>query len=107
MKFPRSLAIDDARHCEYAHIVARTYRDGIAALTQLGPWERLYLDHDLGSVESQCSETGAELTGYHVLCFLEEHPEYLPKEVILLTSNAAGRLRMQQVLKKLYPDDGI
>ena len=93
---PRTLLIDDIREIK-ADKVARNYWEGIKALTE-EIWDLVLLDHDLGCFDLD----GYELTGYHVLCWLEMHPEFLPKKIILVTSNPVGRQRMQQVLRKLY-----
>ena len=99
----RILAIDDCRELSFAHVLCRTYNDGIAALKFLGPWDVLYLDHDLGALDRQYTDTGAEATGYKILCFLEENPQYLPKKIELVTSNPVGRIKMVDLIKKLYP----
>lgn len=98
------LAIDDVRELGYANVLARTYQDGINALKYLGPWDELYLDHDLGAIESQFTDSGIELTGYHICEFLEANPEYRPKEVFIVSSNPSGRQRMKVVLDKIYPN---
>lgn len=99
----RILAIDDCRELGSAHVLCRTYHDGTAALKFLGPWDELLLDHDLGRLERQETDSGEELTGYKVLCFLEENPQYLPGKITIVSSNPVGRLRMQELIKKLYP----
>jgi hypothetical protein len=71
----------------------------------MGPWDELWLDHDLCAVEKQTTETGRELTGYDILCFLEEFPQYLPKKIILVTDNSSGREKMMVVLAKLYRNE--
>jgi hypothetical protein len=63
----------------------------------MGPWDVLYLDHDISSYED-----GREYTGYDVMCFLEANPHLLPREIRLVTANPAGRVRMQAVIEKLY-----
>ena len=99
----RILAIDDRRECKGASTLARTYWDGIDALVTPGTWDELWLDHDLGDLEMQFTpDTKRELTGYDVLCFLEENPEYMPKKIVLITDNASGRQRMNQVLEVFY-----
>lgn len=75
--------------------VARTFEDGIKALTNEGPWDVLYLDHDLG-------EEAPNNTGYGVMCFLEANTEYLPGRIELVTSNPVGREKMRVVIEKLY-----
>lgn len=96
------LLIDDCRDetnvgCEL-DIIARNYWTGIEAL-KLRVWDILYLDHDLNSFDSSGS---VEYTGYSVMCFLEEHPIHLPKKIICVSSNPAGRARIEMVIKKLY-----
>ena len=103
----RYLAIDDIRECGYCNIVARTYHDGIAALTQLGPWDCLYLDHDLGAIHQQYDDNGNELNGYKVVCFLEENPQYQPPFVTIISSNPTGRLNIERALMAMgYEKDG-
>jgi len=89
------LLIDDQRNLGN-YVIARTYDSGIFLL-QLCKWDLLLLDHDLG-----CFKDGREYSGYDILCFLEEHPEHLPKEIKLVTSNGSVIKKMQQVINKLY-----
>lgn len=105
----RNLLIDDMRNPGEGIIptdcvVARDYWTGLGAIIHCGPWDTLYLDHDLG-----CFHEGKELTGYSILCELEmcyAHvwPELLPQQIILVTSNPVGRARMEQVIRKLYEE---
>lgn len=88
--------VDSAWTVRVTH-VARTFAEGINALKQ-GGIDILLLDHDLGCFD----DDGNELTGYKIMLFLEEHPEYLPKKIILVTSNPVGRAKMQTVIDKLY-----
>ena len=90
----RILCIDDRRSIINANYVARTYDDGIEQLTNYGPWDILFLDHDLG----------CKGTGYDILCYLENHKDLLPNKVELITMNPVGRENMVRVLRKLYPD---
>lgn len=90
----RHLLIDDLRNFNVDR-TARNYDEGIKAL-QEEKWDVLWLDHDLGDPYSK------EKTGYDILCWLEENPEYLPGRIELVTSNPAGRDRMNLVLNKLY-----
>jgi CheY-like chemotaxis protein len=71
--------------------VARTFEEGLELLQEEGRWDLLLLDHDLGGPK----------TGYDIMCFLEEKPFYCPKEIMLITYNPAGGLRMEQVVKKM------
>jgi hypothetical protein len=88
--------IDDMRNIE-ADRVARTQADGIKALETEGPWDVLYLDHDLGFTDD-----GAEMTGYNVMCWLEVNPQFKPGRIEIVSSNPVGRRRMQTVIDKLY-----
>lgn len=104
----KSLLIDDLRvpgdHGNKKNIpadavVARNYGDGIRLL-QEGHWDVLYLDHDLADFGGP---DGKEMTGYHILCWLEEFPQYLPKQdIIIVSDNSSGMIRMRMVIKKLY-----
>ena len=100
MNNERILAIDDCRECSYASIVARTYDEGIKALTLLGPWDILHLDHDLGTIRI-CKINGREATGYNVLVFLENNPEFIPKRITIITGNPAARPKMTALAKDL------
>jgi hypothetical protein len=78
-----------------ADVVARTYDEGIEALKSQGPFNILYLDHDLG-------DENPRHTGYGIMCFLEENQEYLPDQIVIVSSNPVGRRNMQVVIDKLY-----
>ena len=90
----RRLLIDDERNID-ADRVARDFDDGIIALKDEGPWDLLYLDHDFGDPDPAKN-------GYGILCWLEEHTEYLPGNIKLVTSNASVRAKMLMVIDKLY-----
>lgn len=92
----RRLVIDDFRTFPDA-FHARTYWEGILQLDEEGPWNTLYLDHDLGCFTTE----GKELTGYDVLTFLEKCPEFIPDEIILVTANPVAKNRMLQALQKM------
>lgn len=93
----RTLLIDDVRTLN-ADRIARTYDEGIAAL-QEESWDTLLLDHDLGCFD----ENGREYTGYDVMCFLEENPQYLPLlDIRIVSANPVGRDRMQRIIDVLY-----
>lgn len=89
----KTLLIDDVRNIE-ATKIARTFDEGISALKE-EVWDILYLDHDL-------AEEDPKKTGYGIMCFLEENKQYLPKEIILVTSNPVGRKQMEVIINKLY-----
>jgi len=91
----RFLVIDDLRIFDNVTSYARTFEDGISELKNNGPWDILYLDHDLGSVDD-------EKTGYGILLFLEQNKNLLPEEIILVSANPVGVKRMKQILEKIY-----
>lgn len=101
----KTLLIDDARDVDFVNDtwcvtvthIARTYGEGIRQLKE-GGIDLLLLDHDLACYD----DDGNELTGYKVMLYLEEHPEYLPGRIVLVTSNPVGRDKMQTVIDKLY-----
>lgn len=76
--------------------ICRTFEEGLTALRDEGPWDLLYLDHDLGNQDK------IEKTGYSILCWLEEFPEWLPKAIVLVTSNPVGRKKMSVLIDRLY-----
>lgn len=92
----KTLLIDDLRDIK-ADVVARTYDEGIDALTNKGPFDVLYLDHDL-------ADPDPHKTGYGIMCFLEANLRLLPGKIMLVTSNPVGRKNMEVVIEKLYRD---
>mgnify|MGYP003439180954 FL=1 len=100
---PRILLIDDTRDetspevSRRVDLIARNYWAGIDALVVMGPWDLLFLDHDLNSFEND-----REYTGYNIVNFLEDNPHFMPKDVQIVSSNPVGRQRMGVVLSKLY-----
>lgn len=80
----------------YSHI-ARTFQEGISALQDGTKYDLLLLDHDLASYED-----GKEKTGYDVMCFLEENPQFLPKQILCCSSNPVGKQRINTVIQKLF-----
>lgn len=99
----RVLLIDDIRNevfiaatygIEVSH-VAKNFTQGIISLVSQ-KWDLLLLDHDLSSYVED-----VEKTGYDVMLFLEKNPEYLPGEIMLVTSNPVGRDKMNVVIKIL------
>ena len=100
----RFLLIDDVRSFN-VDVIARNYFEGIWELEHHGPWFMLYLDHDLGEPWSFSDEFQRHMTGYDVLCWLEEHPQFLPKSIVLVTDNPVGREKMKQVLIRLHPEE--
>jgi hypothetical protein len=74
-------------------LIARTFTLGKRALQLLGPWDELYLDHDLGDHDGK--------TGYDVVSWIEEQiHEYrfdlMPKKLVCISSNPSGKKRIEQ-----------
>lgn len=88
------LLIDDMRNIK-ADRIARTFDDGIKALTNEGPWDLLYLDHDLG-------DPAPNKTGYDIMNFLEVNPGLIPGSIVCVSSNPVGRQKIGVVIEKLY-----
>ena len=80
------LIIDDERElsCE---VIARTAEAGRKML-EVGGWEAVVFDHDLG-----CEETGYDLLTYALDASL------MPPIVQLCTANPVGRQRMRSALE--------
>lgn len=91
-------AVENKKNIPADAVVARNYNDGIALL-QSRKWDVLYLDHDLADFSGP---DGRERKGIHVLDWLEEFPEHLPGEIILVTDNASGLGDMRRLVRKLY-----
>jgi len=84
------LLIDDLKTFPNCTI-CRTYDAGLAALSSES-WDLLLLDHDLGE----------EKTGYDLLCWLEQNPQFVPKDIQIVSLNGAGRDKMQLVVRNLF-----
>ncbi len=63
--------------------------------------DNLSLDHDLGQA-AYLGDYEKEKTGYDVLLWLEQNPEYLPLSIIIHSMNPVGARRMKVVVDKLY-----
>lgn len=85
----RILLIDDMRTVPNA-VIARDFKTGLQMLEDQS-WDVLLIDHDLGE----------EKTGYDIMCWLEEHPEKVPKRIICVSSNPVGRKRIEQIIRKI------
>lgn len=114
--------LDDVRKpWEHGHIGwtwVKTADEAIAAL-RTGRVTEASLDHDLGlpscrACRAAClgpEEYGkvlelgcqhGEKTGYDVVCWLEQHPEFYPPQGVSVHSmNPAGAARMIQVLNRI------
>jgi hypothetical protein len=95
----RDLLIDDTR-VMCVDVIARNYDEGIEALTNMGPWDTLYLDHDLSSYDKD----GREMSGRDIMKFLLSNPKFAPKEIVCVSGNPIGKREIEhqiQDLKKL------
>lgn len=106
------LWLDDIRDPERfgagGYLWVKTADEAIRVL-ETGFVEFASLDHDLSDEQMRAGARGeivvppGEKTGYHVVCFLEEHPEFWPPEGTRVHSmNPAGVKRMLQVIDKHY-----
>lgn len=86
------LLIDDIRTVPGVDRTARTYEDGLRAITREGPWDCIIFDHDLG--ENQKS-------GYDLMCVLEENTQLIPNNIMIITDNASARPKMEMLKNKL------
>jgi hypothetical protein len=109
----RRLLIDDTRTEEELYamglpcrvdLIARNYWEGYKQLWQNGPWDVLYIDHDLQSYD----KNGLEFTGYDIMCDIEcegelvgYNYESIPKKIICVSSNPSGRKRIEQVIDNI------
>ncbi len=87
----RSLLVDDIRTFNTTRI-ARNFDQAIDAITNDGPWDIIYLDHDLGENEK---------TGYDVISWIEQF-HTPPGAIVCVSMNPPGRDRINQVIKKIY-----
>lgn len=102
----RILLIDDIRNelspqvNRKVSVIARDYNEAIMCLIKLGPWDLVLFDHDLASFEDP-DNPKTEKTGYDIVCWLEEYPEFMPKDWEVISSNPVGREKMQKVLEAI------
>ena len=75
--------------------VARTFEEGLEKIKEK-TWDIVILDNDLGNKDN------AHKDGYDILCWLEEHQEFLPQKIVLITQNTVAKQKMQVVIDKLY-----
>lgn len=79
----------------------KTAQEAIALL-ETGTVESASFDHDL-SIEATMGNWRNEITGYDVILWLEEHPEFWPVGGVRVHSaNPIGKQRMNVVIEKHY-----
>lgn len=91
----RWLLIDDERTLVGIDKIARTYNEGLNAILNEGPWDCIIFDHDLGDTSVP------EKTGYDLMCRLEENPELIPSNIIVISQNPVGVQKMEKLRLKL------
>lgn len=79
-------------------VAVRTVNECVEALKSQGPFDKIFLDHDLGG-QIYVKET--EGTGYQVALFIESEldDELLPPKVIVHSYNQAGAFRMINAIR--------
>lgn len=97
----------DPKNCAGVTHVARTYHEGLKALTS-EKWDLLYLDHDLSDyvgsdLDPQPDRNPAhDWSGNDVMKFLGRNPEYLPGEIICVSKNPCGIANIESHIRALY-----
>lgn len=76
---------------------AKTSDEGIACLRDMGPYEELSLDHDLGVYK------GGYDTTRPIVLWLCKNPEYWPKKVWVHTANPVGRVWLEGMIERYKP----
>lgn len=93
-----NLYVDDERDCPPAWELARSYEVAMNLLSHFA-YDEISLDHDIASYDSE----GNEMTGYTILCYLEQQAHlgnYIPY-IRIHTANAAVRRKMEGVASVL------
>ncbi len=81
---------------------AKTAEQAIAIL-KTGKVTFASLDHDLSEAATLGKAAPGEKTGYSVICWLEENPEFWPEDGVKVHSmNPAGAARMRAVIEAHY-----
>jgi len=78
--------------------------DCIKELEENGPWNYIFLDHDLGGKIYVPSGPG---TGYEVALWLKNHPDKKPNKIILQTCNDKGAKCMMKELPEAIFLSGV
>jgi hypothetical protein len=99
------LWLDDVRNPhEYGYIGwhwVKTYDEAIAVL-ETGCVTEASLDHDLSFDASMGLQPPDEKTGYHVVCWMEQHNVWPSGGVKVHSMNPVGKRRMLDVIKRYY-----
>lgn len=100
------LWLDDIRepwkHGYAASTWVKTADEAIAAL-KTGAFTFASLDHDLSVEATMGTPASDERTGYTVILFLEEYPEYWPVDGVRVHSlNPSGKQKMLAAIERHY-----
>lgn len=95
------LWLDDIRTPPVGWTWVKTADECIEAL-KAGGISYVSLDHDLADLHYG-GDYGKEKTGYDVVLFLEENPEYVPERINIHSLNPVGVDRMRKVCEKIAP----
>jgi len=97
-----TLLIDDMRSF-FVDILTRTAAAGIEVLRSIDI-DHLYLDHDLGTEGLVIDINGRKVNadGYAVLLWLEANIDRCSDKITLVTSNPAGRTKMELALTAMH-----
>lgn len=79
-------------------------KDCIKELEENGPFDYLFLDHDLDQKIYVPSGPG---TGYEVALWLKNNPDKKPKKIILHTCNEIGIVKMKEELPEALCLPGV
>ncbi len=101
-----TLWLDDIRPpWKYGYVGAewvKTADECIAAL-KTGKYDFASLDHDLSEAQSMGHRTPEDRTGYTVVCWLRDNPEYFPEEGIKVHSlYPKGSRLMREIIHDHY-----
>ncbi len=101
-----TLWLDDVRppH-KHGYVGADWVKTADEAITALatGRYTFASLDHDLSEAATMGASPVTERTGYTVICWLEEHPEFWPEDGVRVHSmNPVGATKMRAVIHAHY-----
>lgn len=100
------LWLDDIRHpWKHGYVGVEWARTADEAISLLSTGKVTFasLDHDLTVAATIGNPAPDEKTGYTVVCWLEQHPEFWPVDGVRVHSmNPAGKARMLQVIERHY-----
>ena len=97
------LWLDDVRdpvdHGKIGWLWVKTYEEAISAFQNYDVLAAS-LDHDLG-IMSTIGLDSEEKTGYHVVCWMEEHGVYPIGGVMVHSQNPVGAQKMRKALSRM------